>query len=182
MKPPVAGSKPVASGFNAQTRCLKTAQHSRFLLGSPLPVGALVPLRIKAFNPTWSRASSPSGFARFPFAPRHRLSLNYRSRINVPGPLRFRKPAVPQTSWNLLHHAPCGEIRQTDSVTGLYFSSCQLARFFIEIGGYAVEGLCIKRQGKEMYSLNGREPAWAWHGRALLCLGFAVSPRLRSCR
>ena len=49
---------------------------------------------------------SPSELARFPFAPRCRfLSLVFRLRINVPGPLRFRRLAVPQTSWNLPHYA-----------------------------------------------------------------------------
>ena len=52
-------------------------------------------------------AGSPSEPARSPFAPRRRfLSLVFRLRITVPGPLRFRRLAVPQTSWNLFHYAP----------------------------------------------------------------------------
>jgi hypothetical protein len=117
------GFDPATGDFNAQTRCLKTIQHSRFLLGSPLPVGAFLPLRIRAFNPIRSRANSLSGSARFPFAPRNRFSLNYQFRINVPGPLRFRKPAVPQTSWNLLHNAPGCRFRQIDSASYLRISS-----------------------------------------------------------
>jgi hypothetical protein len=33
-------------------------------------------------------------------------------RITVPGPLRFRRLAVPQTSWNLSHYAPDAQFRQ----------------------------------------------------------------------
>ena len=68
------GFDPATGGFNAQTRCLKTIQYSRFLLVSPLPVGAFVPLRIEAFDSIRSRASSLSGCARFPFAPHIQLS------------------------------------------------------------------------------------------------------------
>ena len=72
--PPLAAvSTPRTSGFNAQTRSLKPAQHSRLLLKSPLPVGAFIPLQIKAFNLIWCRASSPSEPARSPFAPRNRF-------------------------------------------------------------------------------------------------------------
>ena len=72
--PACHGFDPVAGGFNAQTRYLKAIQYSRFLLVSPLPVGAFLPLRIKAFNSIRSRANPLSEFARFPFAPRTRLS------------------------------------------------------------------------------------------------------------
>jgi hypothetical protein len=82
-----------------------------------------LPLRIRAFNPIRSRASSLSEFARFPFAPRNRLSLNCQFRINVPGPLRFRKPAVPQTSWNLLDNAPDCRFGQINSALYLRISS-----------------------------------------------------------
>jgi hypothetical protein len=52
-------------------------------------------------------ASPPSEPARSPFAPHSRyLSLEFRLRIIVPGPLRFRRLAVPQTSWNHLHYDP----------------------------------------------------------------------------
>ena len=48
----------------------------------------------------------PDEPARFPFAPRHPSYFYSGLRITVPGPLRFRRLAVPQTSWNLLHYAP----------------------------------------------------------------------------
>ena len=52
-------------------------------------------------------AGSPSELARSPFAPRSRfLLLVFRLRITVPGPLRFRRLAVPQTSWNHPQYAP----------------------------------------------------------------------------
>ena len=35
-----------------------------------------------------------------------------RPRITVPGSLRFRRLAVPQTSWNLIHYAPEAAFRQ----------------------------------------------------------------------
>ena len=63
--------------------------------------------RDQSVQPDLLPAGPPSESARFPFAPRCRfLLLVFRLRINVPGPLRFRRLAVPQTSWNLLHYAP----------------------------------------------------------------------------
>ncbi len=38
-----------------------------------------------------------------------------QERIIVPGPLRFRRLAVPQTSWNLPHYAPVAILRQSVS-------------------------------------------------------------------
>ena len=46
----------------------------------------------------------PDEFARFPLAPRCSSYFYSEHRIIVPGPLRFRRLAVPQTSWNLLHY------------------------------------------------------------------------------
>jgi len=37
----------------------------------------------------------------------------FRLRINVPGPLRFRRLAVPQTSWNLIQYALERALRST---------------------------------------------------------------------
>jgi hypothetical protein len=45
-------------------------------------------------------------------------------RITVPGPLRFRRLAVPQTSWNLFHYDPDVRFRQRFSHrNGAYSSS-----------------------------------------------------------
>jgi hypothetical protein len=61
--------------------------------------------------------------ARLPVSPDF-LSLpasvsisSYRTRIIVPGSLRHRRLAVPQTSWNLFHYAPRLCARQHFSVT-----------------------------------------------------------------
>jgi hypothetical protein len=43
-----SGFDPVTSDFTAKTRCLNTIQHSRSLFVPSLPIGAFVPLRIKA--------------------------------------------------------------------------------------------------------------------------------------
>ena len=49
------------------------------------PLGLLFPLGIEVFNPIWSRASSPFGYARFPFAPRGRSfeGIGYGSTFQV---------------------------------------------------------------------------------------------------
>ena len=78
------------------------------------------------------RVGPPSGPARSPFAPRSRyLSLERRLRIIVPGPLRFRRLAVPQTSWNLIHYRPgavfgqmfFGVLRRFSSISFLFVFS-----------------------------------------------------------
>jgi hypothetical protein len=57
----------------------------------------------------------PSGYARSPLAPRSpNLLLEYRLRIIVPGPLRFRRLAVPQTSWNLHQYDSSSNFGQYD--------------------------------------------------------------------
>ena len=72
---------------------------------SPLPFRTFTSLRIKAFN------CISTGWPAFRFrpissrSPSPVLLLGFRTRIIVPGPLRFRRLAVPQTSWNLLHNA-----------------------------------------------------------------------------
>jgi hypothetical protein len=61
----------------------------------------------QSVQPDSKPISPPSGHARSPLAPHFPLSIASRGkRIIVPGPLRFRRLAVPQTSWNLPHYAP----------------------------------------------------------------------------
>jgi len=98
---------PEIGGFVALARCSFLNRH-----GLP-PDPASTPLREyylprdQSVQQVLLPASPPSGFARSPFAPHSRLlSLVFRLRITVPGPLRFRRLAVPQTSWNLLHYDP----------------------------------------------------------------------------
>jgi hypothetical protein len=65
-----------------------------------LPPDQSVLLDLLSFGP-------PSQSTRFPIAPRRRfLSLVFRLRITVPGPLRLGRLAVPQTSWNQSQYAP----------------------------------------------------------------------------
>jgi hypothetical protein len=75
-------------------------------------------------------------------------------RITVPGPLRFRRLAVPQTSWNLIHYAPDALFRQRISEQIGAFSSvfillvfnpfrsvpreCLVDKTFAVRGGFAI--------------------------------------------
>ena len=65
--------------------------------------------------PDLLQAGPPSELARFPFAPRPRhLFLVTSCGSTFPGSLPFRRLAVPQTSWNLLHYAPDSAIRSIE--------------------------------------------------------------------
>jgi hypothetical protein len=68
--------------------------------------------RDQSVQPRLLPAGPPGESARFPFAPRRPSWLKFGLRIIVPGPLRFRRLAVPQTSWNLFHYAPDAHFRQ----------------------------------------------------------------------
>jgi len=68
--------------------------------------------RDQSVQPRLLPAGPPDEFARSPLAPRRPSWLKCGLRIIVPGPLRFRRLAVPQTSWNLPHYAPEDFIRQ----------------------------------------------------------------------
>ena len=108
-------------GFSAPQPPAVRPAEGCFLASSPLPLPRLAgPAASPASTPRRDfyppsdqsvlqvslPAGSPSGLARSPFAPHSRfLSLVFRLRITVPGPLRFRRLAVPQTSWNLPHYA-----------------------------------------------------------------------------
>ena len=54
---------------------------------------------------------NPPDFRSLPAARNYFTSTGLR--ITVPGPLRFRRLAVPQTSWNLLHYAPATRFSST---------------------------------------------------------------------
>ena len=62
--------------------------------------------RDQSVQPPLLPAGPPDESARFPLAPRRPSWLKFGLRIIVPGPLRFRRLAVPQTSWNLIHYDP----------------------------------------------------------------------------
>jgi hypothetical protein len=92
---------PVAAVSLRLARCVSTHGRLGLLPQPPLPFRAFTPVRIEAF----SRFRRPS--ARLPNPP-DLLSLpaalalsRLELRITVPGSLRFRRLAVPQTSWNL---------------------------------------------------------------------------------
>jgi len=71
------------------------------------PSGSKLPLASQPHGP-------PSDSARSPFAPHSHFLFKSGLRIIVPGPLRFRRLAVPQTSWNLLHYDPEALLGQRD--------------------------------------------------------------------
>ena len=79
--------------------------------------------RDQSVQPRLPPAGPPDESARFPLAPRRPSWLKCGLRIIVPGPLRFRRLAVPQTSWNLIHYAPDGLFRQCFFGAKQYFSS-----------------------------------------------------------
>ena len=101
----------------------------------------------------WLPLDPPSESARSPIAPRCRfLSLVFRQRIVVPGPLRPRRLAVPQTSWNLFHYVPDCALRQFICEPIDPFSSDICDRISNELQGSAVNRLCIKRESASLFS------------------------------
>jgi hypothetical protein len=78
--------------------------------------------------------------ARSPFAPRRRFLLRFRLRITVPGPLRFRLLAVPQTSWNLHHYALELHYSQINFVSLLPFSTISIPH---QINGLRASTCCF---------------------------------------
>jgi hypothetical protein len=100
-------------------------QRSRALLVAALPdclpFGTFTSLGIE--NKTgWASTRSTWRIRPIPFAPRCRC-FHVQQRITVPESLRFRRLAVPQTSWNLLHYALGRRSRQTLSMRPARFST-----------------------------------------------------------
>jgi hypothetical protein len=100
---------------------------------------------------------NPPDFRSLPAA-RNYLTSTWR-RITVPGPLRFRRLAVPQTSWNHLHYAP-----------GSRFSSIRFSCFhtlFLELFLFCFQrvtkvycdSLVDKTRWKQPVLGSGLEPA-----------------------
>jgi hypothetical protein len=90
--------RPEIGGFNASSP-LQLPQPAWPAAGSAsTPLRDYYPPRDQSVQQISLPASPPSESARSPFAPHNRfLSLVFRLRITVPGPLRFRRLAVPQT-------------------------------------------------------------------------------------
>jgi hypothetical protein len=76
-------------------------------------------------------------------------ALNYLTstglRITVPGSLRFRRLAVPRTSWNLPQYAPTADFRQRLFDPGVNFSSYYLRRISNELQIETVNCLWINQ-------------------------------------
>jgi hypothetical protein len=65
-------------------------------------------------------------------------------RIIVPGPLRFRRLAVPQTSWNLIHYAPDVLLRQRFLERNRPFSSVFILLIFNHLQSFPRASLVDK--------------------------------------
>jgi hypothetical protein len=91
----------------AVSTCRSSGLHS--------PSGLLPPFGSKCST---GFAASRSAFRIRPIPSRSPLPVLFqlRPRIIVPESLRFRRLAVPQTSWNLIHYAPEPARRQRFSV------------------------------------------------------------------
>ena len=102
----------------------------------PLPSGNFISLGIKAFSNACCcpvHLTNPPDLPSLPAARSRKLGL----RITVPGPLRFRRLAVPQTSWNLIHYYPSPPRRQSFSDSKNCFSSTFICFSFIRLPGNA---------------------------------------------
>jgi len=86
--------------------------------------------RDQSVQPRLLPAGPPGESARSPLAPRCPSCLKFGLRIIVPGPLRFRRLAVPQTSWNLIHYAPGVPLRQRFFARNRAFSSKSIQLIF----------------------------------------------------
>ena len=100
--------KPVCPGFR-RLPCLRPVAESptgsnRVSTSPHSPLGYFSPLD-RSVQSDSVPGGSLSGCARSPFAPRSRCFLRVSAMDQRSSPLRFRKLAVPQTSWNLLHYA-----------------------------------------------------------------------------
>jgi hypothetical protein len=86
------------------------------------PLGLLLPFGSKR---SAGLAAGRSAFRIRPIPLRSPLPVLFqlRLRIIVPGSLRFRRLAVPQTSWNLIHYAPEAFWRQPLSLPINSFST-----------------------------------------------------------
>jgi hypothetical protein len=114
---------PAGAASMLLARCRLHNSHENRYSSLHSPLGLLPPAGSKR-STGFAIFGPPSQSARSPFAPHSRfLSLVSRLRITVPGPLRFRRLAVPQTSWNLSHYAPEAPGGQSFFVISMTISS-----------------------------------------------------------
>ena len=87
------------------------------------PAGPLGPLRIKAFNPIPGREVHLPSAPDCPSLPGIVSILLVRYQITAPSSLSVQWLAVPQTSWNLCHHAPSAMLQSNEKSISKRFSS-----------------------------------------------------------
>jgi hypothetical protein len=93
------------------------------------------------FGPSGSKRSTDIAAGRPAFrirpissrSPQPQSIASFWLRINAPGPLRFRRLAVPQTSWNLSQYAPEPFYGQSFYVLGRTFSTKILDPYFHKV-------------------------------------------------
>jgi hypothetical protein len=116
---------------------------ARLLPGTPnrssdlhSPSGPFGPLRIKAFNPIPGQEVHLPSAPDCPSLPGIESILLVRCQITAPGPLSVQWLAVPQTSWNLCHHAPFAMLQSSQKSTLAVFSSAFISIFFMYLTAY----------------------------------------------
>ena len=106
---------PVCAGYGGFIACGPLHFHRLVRPAAPAistPLRDFYLPRDQSVQPPLLPAGPPGESARSPLAPRRPSCLKFGLRIIVPGPLRFRRLAVPQTSWNLFYYAPDAHFRQ----------------------------------------------------------------------
>jgi hypothetical protein len=139
----LAASFPARSALLLHHRTPVRPGFGRFLASGPLLFR--LPLRLTAspistplrgfYFPSGSKRSTGLAACRpafriRPISSRSPLPVLFQVwlRITVPGSLRFRRLAVPQTSWNLFHYAPEAVCRQ---------------RFFVKLRPISSTSICL---------------------------------------
>ena len=128
---------PVAAASLPGARCTSTTRFGLPRLRVSTPLRDFYIPRDQSVQPPLLPAGPPDESARFPLAPRRPSWLKFGLRIIVPGPLRFRRLAVPQTSWNLIHYAPDGF-----SVNAFFVDETAFSSTFISICFQSVTDAC----------------------------------------
>ena len=149
LAPPHFWFAPESGGFAASIplQRLRAVHPAAPVVSTPLQDCYI--LRDQSVQPLRPPDGPPSESARFPIAPRSpHLLLEHQLRIIVPGPLRFRRLAVPQTSWNLIYYAPELAVRQC---LPDYFQQSILTVFLVGYRHPAVHFLLIKRCLEDLF-------------------------------
>ena|SRR5271157_289203 len=133
---------PVAAASLRLARCVSASGRLGLLPQPPLPFRAFTPVRIEAFGRFRSlpaRLPNPPDLLSLPAA----LAFSgLKLRITVPGPLRFRRLAVPQTSWNLPHYARIRVSRQLQIISLRYLFLRNVGICFVRVTGRVAWMIC----------------------------------------